>query len=133
MRSICEAKHVNSVRARWKIDSGNKVDISGQPWLNGEKNPYITYEVPGIHQNKVCSLMSLESKSWEEDIIQDMFNGRDQNCIRQVNIENHILGFDYTGVMKSHASTQYVVLTECYKRRKIYGVEKMMIAYSAKF
>lgn len=86
-RSICEARLVIYAGARWKVGLGNSINILGQPWLADENNPYITSDVLGIQHAKVSSLLKQESTEWDEDILHDLFNDRDQNCIRQVHLD----------------------------------------------
>lgn len=69
---------------RWKIGSGNSVYIVGQPWLLDENNPFITTNVQGLENHKVSSIMSMDSRGWDEDILKDLFNTRDQQCIRNI-------------------------------------------------
>ncbi|KAL8146344.1 hypothetical protein AgCh_004183 [Apium graveolens] len=56
LRSIWEAKHIIAAGMRWKIGSGKSVNIVGQPW------------------------------GWDEEILSDMFNTRDQQCIKRINL-----------------------------------------------
>lgn len=46
-RNIFEAKHVIAAGARWKIGTGNSINILGQPLLNEDANPCITSTLPG--------------------------------------------------------------------------------------
>lgn len=68
----------------WKIGSGNSVNIVGQPWLLDEHNPYITSPVQGLQQYKVSALMSMDHRGWDDEILRDMFNVRDQQCIKSI-------------------------------------------------
>lgn len=61
-RSIWEEKLVVAAGARWKVGAGNKINITGQHWLNDNDNPYITSDNPSIHQAIVNSLMCITSK-----------------------------------------------------------------------
>ncbi|KAL8124124.1 hypothetical protein AgCh_011939 [Apium graveolens] len=85
-RSIWEARHVISAGMRWKIGSGNSVNIIGQPWLLDEHNPYITSSAQGLENFKVSALMSMEHRGWDEEILVDMFNAHDQQCIRRIQL-----------------------------------------------
>ncbi|XP_074346913.1 uncharacterized protein LOC141685724 [Apium graveolens] len=85
-RSIWEAKHVISAGMRWKIGSGNSVNIVGQPWLLDDGNPFITSNVQGLENYKVSALMAMDSRGWDEEILRDMFNVRDQQCIKQIQL-----------------------------------------------
>lgn len=68
------------------MGSGNSINIVGQPWLLDPHNPFITSTTPGLSHNKVSSLMSMSHRGWDEDILTDMFNDRDQQCIRNVQL-----------------------------------------------
>ncbi|KAL1814194.1 hypothetical protein ACET3Z_024259 [Daucus carota] len=85
-RSIWEAKHVIAAGMRWRIGSGNSVNIVGQPWLLGETNPFITTPVQGLQNHKVSALMATDHRGWDEDTLSDMFNIRDQQCIKRINL-----------------------------------------------
>lgn len=84
-RSIWEAKQVISADMRWKIGSGNSVNILGQPWLLDANNPFITSDARGLENHKVSSLMVEDHSAWDEKILRYMFNSRDQQCIRRIN------------------------------------------------
>lgn len=73
--------------ARWIIGSGNTINIVGQPWLTDSPNPYLSTESQGLTGNKVSSLMHTEHRSWDIEIIRDMFNVRDQRCILNTYID----------------------------------------------
>ncbi|KAL8131372.1 hypothetical protein AgCh_007343 [Apium graveolens] len=85
-RSIWETKHVIAASMRWKIGSGNFVNVIGQPWLLDENNPFVTSTIQGLQNHKVSALMSMDHKGWDEEILCDMFNTRDQQCIRRINL-----------------------------------------------
>lgn len=80
-RSIWEAKDVVKSGIRWMVATGDRIDICGQPWLADEQNPYITSQSPSFENNKVSSLMCVNSRSWDVEVIRDLFNVRDQQCI----------------------------------------------------
>ncbi|XP_074360374.1 uncharacterized protein LOC141700535 [Apium graveolens] len=69
---------------RWKIGSGNAVDIIGQPWLLDDNNPFITSDIRGLENHKVSALMVNNQREWDEEILRDMFNDRDHQCIRRI-------------------------------------------------
>lgn len=71
---------------RWKIGSGNSVNILGQPWLLDANNLFITSNIRGLENHKVSSLMLEDHSAWDEEILRDMFNSRDQQCIRRINL-----------------------------------------------
>lgn len=63
---------------------GRNIDIVNQPWLADDSNPYVTSSLPVLEENKVESLMKVDLKAWDEDILVDLFNTRDVQCILQV-------------------------------------------------
>ena len=83
-RSVWEAKQVISAGMRWKIGSGNLVNIVGQPWLLDDNNPCITSNAEGLINHKVSAIMAADYRGWDEEILGDMFNTRDQQCIRRI-------------------------------------------------
>ncbi|XP_074353402.1 uncharacterized protein LOC141692452 [Apium graveolens] len=73
-----EEKGVILAGIRWKVGSGQMIDIVNQPWLLDDNNPYVTSNHPTLTHNKVSSLVSTEYHGWDEDILRDLFNERDQ-------------------------------------------------------
>ncbi|XP_074337368.1 uncharacterized protein LOC141674558 [Apium graveolens] len=65
----------------WKVGNENKVRILNQPWINDASNAYITTEVQGLDHATVAQLMNIEGDQRDNEIIEDMFNIRDQRCI----------------------------------------------------
>lgn len=80
-RSIWEAKHVVSAGARWKVGNGKEITILHQPWLQDGTNPYITSYLQGLANATVHSLRTEDGQQWDTEILQDLFNQRDQECI----------------------------------------------------
>lgn len=85
-RSIWEAKSVVMAGARWNVGSGTSINILGQPWLQEEVNPYITSELQGMNCAKVSNIMSLDQRCWDKEIVADIFNNRDQHCIKKITL-----------------------------------------------
>lgn len=87
-RSICEAKSLLKSGIRWKIRTWERININNQRWLDDEDDPYITSESPIFENNTVASLMCSNSRDWEDEIIRDLFNERDQQCILRAFVSN---------------------------------------------
>ncbi|XP_074374166.1 uncharacterized protein LOC141714552 [Apium graveolens] len=85
--SMWEAKNVISSGSCWRIGNGNNVSILQQPWLQNVENPYIVTNSPAISQQKVASLFRTDAKQWDIEIIQDVFEERDQQSILNTMIE----------------------------------------------
>lgn len=77
-RSIWEAKHVVNAGARWKVGNGKEITILNQPWIQDETHPYITSDLKGLNNVTVHSLRTEDGQQWDIDILQDLFNQRDQ-------------------------------------------------------
>jgi len=60
--------------ARWSIASGANIPILNEPWLsNGE---FIGSDIPGshfVHNFTIISLMNLYDKSWNEQVVRQVF------------------------------------------------------------
>lgn len=67
---------------------GKQIKILNNHWLQHTLNPYITSELQGLSQATLSSLMIENGIQWDMDIVQDMFNYMDQQCI----INTHIHG-----------------------------------------
>lgn len=80
-RSICEAKNLIKNGVRWRIGTGENINIIGQPWLANTDCTYITTESPVLEGRTVASLFQDGSKEWDLDVIKAEFNDRDQQLI----------------------------------------------------
>lgn len=88
-RSIWEAKHVIVAGARWIIGPEENINIVGQLQLSNEQNPYVDLAVQEVNNYKVSSFVKTDERSWDTDIIHDMFNARDQRCILNTPIKTN--------------------------------------------
>lgn len=73
------------------IASGDKIGIQNQPWLENDDNPYITSVSQAFDSNMVSSLMKVNQRGWDEEIIRDLFNERDQQCILNLTIRENLV------------------------------------------
>lgn len=60
---------------------GTNIKIVGQPWLSDAQNPYVTSSSPSFGNHTVSNLMCVSNRMWDEEVIRDLFNERDQQCI----------------------------------------------------
>lgn len=88
-RSILEAKDLVAGGARWLVGTGEDINIPGQPWLSDREKPYVESTSPVLENNKVSSLMAVDCRMWDEEILADLFNDRDQECIKKIKIADH--------------------------------------------
>ncbi|XP_074374476.1 uncharacterized protein LOC141714880 [Apium graveolens] len=89
-RSISESKEVISAGSCWRIGTGTEIDILKQPWLNDVENPYISTVSPALNDQKVVALFSTDTKEWDMDLVADIFNTRDFNCIMNTKVERDL-------------------------------------------
>uniref|UniRef100_A0A803NVG6 Uncharacterized protein n=1 Tax=Cannabis sativa TaxID=3483 RepID=A0A803NVG6_CANSA len=80
-RSIFEAKDLIMAGARRSIASGIQTLILGDPWLPDVEDPYVHSIHPGLVNQTVASLMCVQSKQWDKEIIEDLFDLRSNNLM----------------------------------------------------
>lgn len=71
------------------VGTGTKINIKDQPWLN-DVDPYVSSCSQSLGNNKVASLMRIDSRQWDMDIVRDLFNVRDQQCILATKIDSRV-------------------------------------------
>lgn len=72
------------IGVRWRIGTGEEINIMGQPWLLDDDNPFITIVSQSIENNNVTSLMCVDRRDWNVEVIRDIFNERDQEYILDI-------------------------------------------------
>lgn len=77
-RSIWESKDLVKSGVRWLVGPGESISIKGQPWLADETNPCVMSESEAIVDKKVASLMCIDRRAWDVDVISDIFYERDR-------------------------------------------------------
>jgi len=74
-RSIMRARFLVCGGARWRIGSGASISILNEPWLpNGG---FISSDISGahfVHNITINSLMNLYDKSWNEQVVRQVFS-----------------------------------------------------------
>lgn len=69
-KTIFEAKKLLLDGIRWRIGSGEDINIVGQPWLLQTNNSWCITTVSQMLENaKVAFLFCMERKEWDVDII----------------------------------------------------------------
>ncbi|XP_074358745.1 uncharacterized protein LOC141698038 [Apium graveolens] len=87
-RSLLEAKQLLLDGSRWRVGDGQHIQILGQPWLLTEVNPFITSNIQPLQNQVVASLIKVGAKEWDLEVVADVLNERDQNCVLAVPISN---------------------------------------------
>lgn len=75
------------MRVRWRVGSRMGINILKQSWLQDDQNPYITMDLQVLGDNKVTSLMRMDRRTWEEDIMRDLLNESDHYYIYESSTE----------------------------------------------
>ncbi|XP_060961018.1 uncharacterized protein LOC133031516 [Cannabis sativa] len=90
-KSILEAQGLVQAGARKSIGNGSTVSILLDPWLPDPSNPYVVSDHPGLLNHNVSSLFSAYSKSWDIDVLTDLFTERDKNLILSIQLSEHAI------------------------------------------
>lgn len=84
-RSILAAIDVIKAGARKKIGNEKDTKVWGAPWLPDVTDGYVRTLMPEqLQDSTVNSLMQEEDCRWEFDVIQDIFQTRDAELIKQI-------------------------------------------------
>ncbi|KAM6587325.1 hypothetical protein CsatA_009930 [Cannabis sativa] len=83
-RSIWSSKDLVRQGVRRTIGTGSSTSILHHPWLPDASNPYITSSHVGLIGHEVSSRFSMDDRSWDVELVRDMFNERDANLILSI-------------------------------------------------
>lgn len=83
-RSILESQTLLKRGARWRIGDGRSIPIINQPWLADLENPFITSQHIALREATVHNLFKTNSREWDGDIINDLFDDRDREAIKNI-------------------------------------------------
>uniref|UniRef100_A0A803Q469 Reverse transcriptase zinc-binding domain-containing protein n=1 Tax=Cannabis sativa TaxID=3483 RepID=A0A803Q469_CANSA len=88
-KSILEAQGLVQAGVRKSIGNGTNVSILLDPWLPDPSNPYVLSDHPRLMNQNVSSLFSVQSKSWDLDIVNDLFEERDKNLVLSIQLSEN--------------------------------------------
>lgn len=84
-RSIFAAQEIVGKGCRRRIEDGQQTEIWKVPWLPDVENGCLTTPMPEyLAGSKVCNLMQLDNKEWDDEILKDVCNERDRKLIKKV-------------------------------------------------
>uniref|UniRef100_A0A803PXY9 Reverse transcriptase n=1 Tax=Cannabis sativa TaxID=3483 RepID=A0A803PXY9_CANSA len=89
-RSLFETQSLIKECARIRIGNGQRTSILGTPWLPNDSNPLVISTHPGLSNYSVQNLMKVNRREWDEELIRDMFEDRDQEIILSIPLSNSI-------------------------------------------
>ena len=81
--SILKGQDVLLKGARWRVGSGESISVWLDAWLPSLEHPRIqSHIVEGFEDIKVKDLIDLETHSWDDNLIQGLFNNQEVNLIK---------------------------------------------------
>lgn len=84
-KSLMETKEVILQCCRRRIRNGQNTKIWQIPWLPCTINGFITSDMPELlNDAHVSCLVDETNRSWDEDVLKDIFNERDNKLIQQI-------------------------------------------------
>ncbi|XP_062103683.1 uncharacterized protein LOC133814782 [Humulus lupulus] len=83
-RSIFETKAIIKKGLRRRVGTGSTTRICLDPWLPVEEHPYVTSELHGLEDKCVDSLFMVNQRTWDEEVVRDLFNDRDRLAILSI-------------------------------------------------
>ncbi|KAL0301821.1 UNVERIFIED_CONTAM: putative mitochondrial protein [Sesamum radiatum] len=84
-RSIINSKEIIAAGSRWSVGSGSSIKIWKDPWLPRPVTfKPITPPPEGHDQNVVAAMIDPETKEWDRQIIENIFNPEDQELILKI-------------------------------------------------
>lgn len=87
-RSIWAAQSLVKAGTRWRMGSGDKIRILEDAWLQDNANHYIVSRHPALQNQNVTCLMKTGTREWDGEVIQDLFEVRDQILIYGIPLSN---------------------------------------------
>ncbi|KAM6589905.1 hypothetical protein CsatA_012510 [Cannabis sativa] len=75
---------------RRAIGDGKSTLILEDPWLPGVENNFVTSYHPNLVGRTVDSLLQMESKAWDVELLQDMFNDQDRDKILSIQLPDSL-------------------------------------------
>lgn len=94
-RSLLAAQDMLKQGTVCRVGSGATINITSEPWLSCEDNPFVLTDNAGLMGKPVSSLMVTGEKQWDTDLIHDMFNARDASLILSIPLSNNESDYRY--------------------------------------
>lgn len=67
-----------------RVGNGQDIDILQTPWLSVASDPYVQTHNVALIDQKVSSLMTVGERSWDVDLIMDLFEERYKEIILSI-------------------------------------------------
>ena len=83
--SILKGRDVLLKGARWRVGSGESISVCLDAWLPSLEHPQIqAHIVEGFEDIKVKDLIDSETHSWDDSLIQGLFNNQEVDLIKSI-------------------------------------------------
>ena len=89
-RSVLESQAIIKQGIGCRVGNGNSINILEDPWLPVETDAHVHTRNPALQGQFVTSLISLDSNSWDTDLVMDIFDSRDANIILSIPLNNEV-------------------------------------------
>ncbi|XP_060972488.1 uncharacterized protein LOC115720321 [Cannabis sativa] len=89
-RSIWGAQDVVRLGATRVIGDGTTTNILGTSWLPNVHNRCVSSTHPGLQNNTVSSLMQMDNRDWDSEVILDLFPTHEADIILGIHLTNTI-------------------------------------------
>jgi hypothetical protein len=76
----------------WRVGTGERIIIWNNPWISSRPSRMITSPRQNLVYTKVCELINPYTGTWDEDILNNLFNYMDVRRILWIPLHSH--GFD---------------------------------------
>lgn len=73
-----------------RVGNGLTISIVEYPWLPVVSDPYVHTKNKSIQNQRVSSLLDINSNCWDEDLVKDVFDSRDTNIILSIPLNNDV-------------------------------------------
>ncbi|KAM6593181.1 hypothetical protein CsatA_000884 [Cannabis sativa] len=94
-KSIFDTQKLVLSGVRCNIGPGTSINIQRDPWLPDASNPFVTTQLVGLDDCQVASLMDNHDRSWDLEVLNDLFNNRDRDLICKTPISSAPSDFWY--------------------------------------
>ncbi|XP_057248290.1 uncharacterized mitochondrial protein AtMg00310-like [Beta vulgaris subsp. vulgaris] len=93
--SIWSAKSLVKEGLIWKVGDGKSINLWHDPWLSDEDGRFVlSNRVAGL--KLVGDLIDNDRKEWKTDVIENLFEERDQKCILAIPLSSRCLQDELT-------------------------------------
>lgn len=86
-RSILQSQDLVKLGATRRVGNGYTIDITKDPWLPCDIDPFVHSDNEALQGNKVSSLMTTNSDSRDTDLVKDIFCERDALLILSIPLQ----------------------------------------------